>query len=102
MSRIEVENDGFVVDVALLAGLLNLPASEVQRSMREGRITSVCEKGLDEHQGQFRLTFYYGSRRARINTDQSGRILFRSTLDFGKKPLPRAVRAPGGTRGRHG
>ncbi len=96
VSDVHVESGGFVVDAHLLAGLLNLPAAEVQRSMREGRLTGMCEEGVDEHRDQFRLTFYHGNRRARLNIDRSGRILFSSTVDFGRRPLPRSLRSPGG------
>lgn len=89
--KVDVQDDGFVVDVALLAGLLDLAASEIQNLMRGGRITSICEKGVGEHHDQFRLTFFHGNRRACISVDRSGRILTRSIIDFGSKSLSRAI-----------
>ena len=89
--EIEVEDDGFVVDVALLARLLDVPASDIQALMREGCITSVCEKGFGEHADQFRLTFYKGNRRACVRVDPLGRILARSVIDFGSKAASRGI-----------
>lgn len=69
------DEDGFIIDGALLANLFELEEADVRRLMREGRITSLCEKGFEEHHDQFRLTFTYGRRHARINIDASGRML---------------------------
>ncbi|HET6629801.1 MAG TPA: DUF6522 family protein [Woeseiaceae bacterium] len=88
---VDVEDDGFVVDLALLARLLDVPASDVQALMREGRITSRCEKGVGEHNDQFRLTFFYGNRRACVRVDPSGRVLTQSVIDFGSKAASRAI-----------
>jgi hypothetical protein len=87
---IEFSGNDFVVDAALVGELLQLPAPDVPALMREGRITSVCERGADEHEGEFRLTFFYGNRRARLATDSAGHILRRSVIDFGDQPIPDA------------
>jgi hypothetical protein len=58
--------------------------------MRSGRITSICERGVDENAGEFRLSFFYGNRRARVLTDLEGRILRKSAVDFGDRPIPGA------------
>jgi hypothetical protein len=84
---IEFSDNTFVVDAALIGELLHLPVSQVPTLMREGRITSACERGIDEHAGEFRLSFFYRNRRARLNTDPEGRILRKSTIDFGDRPI---------------
>ena len=89
--EIGVDNDGFVVDVALLARLLDIPAADAQTLMREGRITSRCEEGVGEHTNQFRLSFFHGNRRACVHVDRSGRILARSIIDFDSKAAARAM-----------
>ncbi|WP_234685873.1 DUF6522 family protein [Bradyrhizobium monzae] len=91
---IEFRDDTFVVDAAIIGELLHLPASRVQILMRSGKITSVCERGVDEHAGEFRLSFFYRNRRARLSTDRKGRILRRSAIDFGDHPIPDAPRRP--------
>jgi hypothetical protein len=90
---IGVEADGVVIDGALLASLLGVPASDLQALMREGRITSKCEEGAAEHHGQLRLTFFHGNRRACVSIDRSGRILTQSIIDFGSESSARAARS---------
>jgi hypothetical protein len=87
---IEFRDDALVVDATLVGELLQLPASRVQALMREGRITSVCERGVDEHAGELRLSFFHGNRRARLSADLEGRILRKSAVDFGDRPIPGA------------
>ncbi len=88
---IELSDRTFVVGAALIGELLHMPASRVPALMREGQITSACERGIDEHAGEFRLTFFYRNRRARLSTDAAGRILRRSVIDFGNRPIPDAL-----------
>jgi hypothetical protein len=92
--KIDLENGTFVVDAVLLGELLHVPASRVQTLMRSGRITSACERGVDEHAGEFRLSFFYGNRRARLRTDMQGCILRKSTIDVGERPISDAQRPP--------
>ena len=94
---VEFSDNTFLVDAALIGELLRLPASGVPALMREGKITSACERGTDEHAGEFRLTFFYRNRRARLSTDLAGRIVRRSTIDFGDRPArDAALRARNG------
>ena len=92
---IEFSDDTFLVDAALIGELLHLPAAHVPALMRDGKITSACERGVDEHEGEFRLTFFYRNRRARLGTDPTGRILRRSVIDFGDRPIPDKLHRPG-------
>lgn len=93
---IEVSDGIFVVDAALLGELLDMPASRVPILMREGAITSVCERGVDDNEGEFRLSFFHRNRRARLSMDTAGRIVRRSVIDFGDRPIPDALHRPGG------
>lgn len=92
---IEFSDGEFVVDARLLGELLSVPVSRVSALMREGAITSICERGVDDHEGEFRLTFFHLSRRARLSTDIAARILRRSVIDFGERPLPDILHRPG-------
>jgi hypothetical protein len=85
---IEFSDGIFVVDATLLSELLNVPASRVPLLMREGAITSICERGVDNHEGEFRLSFFHRNRRARLSMDLKGRITRRSTIDFGDRSIP--------------
>ncbi|WP_375311310.1 DUF6522 family protein [Bradyrhizobium sp. A5] len=89
-------DDTFLVDAALIGELLHVPATSVPILMRERRITSICERGTGQDEGEFRLTFFYRSRRARLITDAAGRLLRRSAIDFGDRPIPDALRRSAG------
>lgn len=93
LERIE---DGFCIDATLLGELLRVPPPGVQELMRNNEITSVCERGEGEHEGQYRLTFFYKNRRARLAIDEAGRILKRSIVDFGEHLPPQTSRRVAG------
>jgi hypothetical protein len=86
--RIEIENDAFVIGAELLGEILHVPAAQVPILLREGTIRSICERGIEDSEGEFRLTFFYRSRRARLSTDLTGQIIRGSVIDFGNRPLP--------------
>jgi hypothetical protein len=93
--QIDIADGEFVVAASLLGELLDVLPSDVQTLMQERAITSICERGVGIHQGEFRLTFFYRSRRVKLDVDTSGRIRHRSIIDFGARPLPNALRRPG-------
>lgn len=92
---VEFSDNTFLVDAALIGELLQIPASRVPALMRDGKITSACERGVDDNAGEFRLTFFYRNRRARLGTDPEGRILRKSVIDFGDRPIPDALHRAG-------
>jgi hypothetical protein len=92
---VESNAGDFSVDAALVGELLDVAASEVLALMRDGKITSRCERGEGEHAGQYRLTFFHAGRRARLSVDAAGRIIKRSVIDYGERPLPPALRQAG-------
>ena len=95
LQQVEIDGGDISVDAALLGQLLNVMPAEVPALMRAHAITSFCERGVDIHQGEFRLNFFYQNRRARVSVDTTGRILRRSVVDFGQHPLPRALHRGG-------
>lgn len=86
--QLEKNEEGFLVDAGRLSELLNVSLSDVQPLMRGKEITSLCERGEGEHAGRYRLTFFYKSRRARLDIDESGQVIRRSIIDFGDRHLP--------------
>jgi hypothetical protein len=71
--------DGAVnVEASLIASDLGLDPSHVLESLRTGRLTATCERGVDDDAGRFRLTFFHGNRRLRLVVDEEGRVLERS------------------------
>jgi hypothetical protein len=72
---------------------LNVEASLVPARIREGKITTLCERGFDEDAGRYRLTFFYENRRFRLVVDEEGNAIQLSTVDFGMHPLPASMRS---------
>jgi len=93
--QIEIGTNGILVDATLLADLLRLDPAAVHSLMKAQEITSFCERGIEEHEGQYRLSFFYGNRRARLNVDAAGNVIRRSMIDFGEVALPRQLHRTG-------
>lgn len=85
MSEIQLEENSISVDAKLIGNSLGVDASLVQPLMREGKITSICEFGVDGDAGTYRLTFFHANRRARVVVDETGNIIRRSAIDFGDR-----------------
>ncbi|HEY5106777.1 MAG TPA: DUF6522 family protein [Caulobacteraceae bacterium] len=96
MATIQLEDGALQVDARIVAEGLRVDASLVQERMREGKITSLCERGVDEDDGRYRLTFFSESRLLRLVVDESGKVVERSAIDFAGRPLPDSARKPGG------
>lgn len=94
--QVEISDKTVLIDATLLGELLNVPPGDVPALMREHAITGVCERGIDTHEGEFRLSFFYRNRRARLSVDTSGQVLRRSTIDFGDRPLPGVLHSQAG------
>lgn len=77
--RLEPIENGFAIEAADLARLFGRQPAEVQRMMREGRITSLFERGEGADAGRFRVTFQDGVRRIRLTVDANGAVLKRSS-----------------------
>ena len=91
MLRVEMKDGAFCVDAAVLGPLLKLSPADIPALMKNGAITSVCERGVEEDAGRFRLTFFFGSRRARVSLDACGNILRRSSIDLSEAAPPHAA-----------
>jgi len=78
------------VDATLIAKELGLEPARVLDALRNGQITALCEQGMGEDAGRFRLTFRHRGRRLRIVVDSEGRIIERSatTLRRRLRPVP--------------
>lgn len=77
--QVEITNGDILVDAALLAKMLTIePGIDANPGNHER-----LPEGIDAHQNQFRLSFFYQNRRARLNVDSSGHILRRSIVDVG-------------------
>ncbi len=94
VSHVEFDKDGPVVDAKLIADLLDITAAQVTDRVRHGMITTLCEAGVDDHEGRFRLSFFHRNRRAQIEIDREGQVYSRTVIDFGDRPLPASPRGP--------
>ena len=95
MKPVEFENGIVQIDAAVVADGLGIALPVFRKEMQSGRITSVCERGIDADQGRHRITFFSAHRRFRLVVDEGGTIVQRSTLNFGNAPLPASVRKAG-------
>ena len=92
MVEVHVEDHAIVVDADLVAKALGIDNDMVQSLMRDGKITTLSEHGVDDDAGTHRLTFYYNTCRARLIVSAEGRILRRSSIDFGDRATAAMVR----------
>jgi hypothetical protein len=96
MKPVEFENGTVQVDAAIIAEGLGITSPMLREEMQAGRITSLCERGIDADRGRYRLTFFSAHRRLRLVVDDGGAIVRRSTLSFGNARLPISARKAGG------
>ena len=81
--KIGFEDDSIVIDAALIAPPFGVAPSEVPGLMREGAITSLCETGIGDVTGEYRLSFFYQGRRIRLRVNASGEVPRQSIVDYG-------------------
>jgi len=88
---IEFEEGALQVDATIVAEGLAIDPSLVQERMREGTITSLCERGTEEDEGRWRVTFFSASRVFRLVVDGRGAVIERSAIDFAGLPVPNSA-----------
>lgn len=86
MSAIDIGPDQIEIDAEIVANALKLTPQDLQVRMREGTVTSACERGEGEDDGRYRLTFFSATRRARITANSNGTILSCTSADFSRRP----------------
>ena len=85
--RVEFAEDAISIDAALVAEDLGMTPALVLTNIREGKLTSRCERGTGEDAGHFRLTFFHGRRRVRLVVDEQGTVLDRWATDLPGRPV---------------
>jgi hypothetical protein len=73
--KITITDGQATIDAHDLGPLLDLAPSAVPKVMRDGKITSRFEKGMDDDAGRVRLTFFYAGRRVRLTCSDDGTVL---------------------------
>jgi hypothetical protein len=94
VTTIGLEEATIRVDATIVANGIGIDPALVLERMREGKLTSRCERGIEEDAGRYRLTFFLDNRRFRLIIDDRGNVVQRSTLDFGDRRLPASARKP--------
>jgi hypothetical protein len=63
------------IDASVIGAGLGIQPSQVQAKLQKGKISTLCERGIGEDQGRYRVTFYCGKRRFRILIDEVGNVI---------------------------
>ena len=94
MKTLVFEDGAIQIDAAIVADGLGIAPQLLLDHMRAGEITGLSEEGIDTDKGRYRLTFFAKHRRFRVIVDENGKIIQRSTLDYGGLPLPKLAHRP--------
>lgn len=62
MQRVEFKDGAIEVDAAIVAEGLGIEPSLLRERIRAAKITNSCERGINEDDGLYRLTFLSDSR----------------------------------------
>ncbi len=100
IAAIKIDDGTVEIDASIVGAGLGLEPQEVLSLMRAKAITSVCEHGVDDDAGRYRLTFFHKGRRLRLIVDACGHVVRRSTIDFGNRPLPARMHRTGAYTGK--
>lgn len=95
MAMIEFQEGGIQVDATVVAEGLKIEPTLLLERIRDGKITTLYERGIDEDEGRHRLSFFSENGRFRILVDDDGNVLQRSVIDFGDRVVPVSARKPG-------
>ena len=95
MTSLEIEDGTVQIDATIIAEAFGIAPGRLMDLMREGKVTSLSERGIGEDAGRHRLTFFHDNRRLRIVVNENGDMVQRSVIDFGDHALPASARRPG-------
>ena len=96
MTSLEIEDGTVHIDAKIVAEAFGIAPERLMELMRQGKVTSLSERGIDKDAGNHRLTFYCDTRRLRIVATENGDVIQRSVIDFGELALPASARRSGG------
>jgi hypothetical protein len=100
MNSVQFEQDAVSVDAALIAEGLSMEAAQIQPLMRQGQITSLCERGVEEDAGRLRLTFFYRAQRFSLIVDANGNVVRRRPANDSHRAIKRSRRPLRDNRGK--
>jgi hypothetical protein len=70
MKPLVLEDDAVQIDATIVADGLGIALPLLRKGMRDGKITSLSEQGIDADKGRHRLTFFSEHRRFRVVVDE--------------------------------
>lgn len=85
MGMVRLDDGAVGIEASLIAADLGLDPSQVLESMRAGQLTALCERGVAEDAGRYRLTFRREDRRLRLIIDEHGQVLDRQSSLIGHR-----------------
>jgi hypothetical protein len=88
MNTIEFEHGSFSVPVEIVAAGLDIEVELVRPLMHQNKITSLCERGVGEDAGRFRLTFFHADQLFHLVVEGEGRIVQISTKERDPRGRP--------------
>jgi hypothetical protein len=94
--QVEIDTDEFLIDARLPADLLRLDPTNMDSTLETRDITSICERGIGEREGEYRSSFLYGNSRARLNVDVAEKLNGARGSTLEKPPLPRQLHRASG------
>jgi hypothetical protein len=80
---VTLNDEGATIDVAILADGLGIDVADVEPLMRQGKLTSIFEKGVDGDAGRYRLTFWLDAKQFRVVVNEQGTLLNTFRTDYG-------------------
>jgi hypothetical protein len=95
MNTVVFKEGAVSIDAAIVAEGFAIEPALVQRLMREGKITSLCERGVHQDAGRYRLTFFHEKRRLRLVIDAAGNVIEQSASAVGENGPPTSRLEPG-------
>jgi hypothetical protein len=89
-TRIELDQGTLSINAAIVAEGLGIEVATVHPLMRDGKITSLCERGVGRDSGRHRVTFFHGPRWFSLVIGSGGQVIGRATgeaSDRAPRPL---------------
>ncbi|MEO8012381.1 MAG: DUF6522 family protein [Dokdonella sp.] len=61
------------IDATIVAKGLGVAVAEFRQLMEQGKVSVLCERGVDEDAGLYRASFYHKGKRVRLVVDRNGK-----------------------------
>ncbi len=80
--EVEIKGDEVTIDAQTLSKLFgNISPLRAQELIRDGKISILFERGIEEDRGRIRISFTYADEGVRLTCDSAGTILSAEKLE---------------------